>query len=163
MKRQYETPMAYVELFTPNQFAGNCQPGVPEDNLEPKVVDCWFNSHNSRSYDVVAYNFQQGSCSRKINNSYQGCSQNGNSLTLITGNCDVDFSGGQQYGDGVNVYSTTISHKERRNNNNVTITDESGAMYVWPNGNGAWHYAMASEVIPGQSTDSQGRPYYFNS
>ncbi|MCQ2511011.1 MAG: hypothetical protein MJ116_11185 [Lachnospiraceae bacterium] len=149
MKKEYVTPSAYFEMFTPNQYAGNCQPGIPETDLTPNTVDCVW---NNRSATRTIYNFNPSSgCRQESRESISGCSMMGNSLSLMTNLCQVDFSGNEAYGTGVAVKYVKISGYGE------------GAMYSWPNGKGGTHQAMASEVIPGQSYDPDGRPYYFNS
>lgn len=148
MKREYITPSVYVELFTPNQYAGNCQPGISEKNLTPKVVDCMW---NNKSGQRTLYNFSNKSCSLISNERISGCSGKGNTLSLLTNLCQVDFSGDSTYGSGVDVVYAN------------TAAGYKGAVYSWNNQQGGTHQAKATDVIPGQSYDSQGRPYYFNS
>ncbi|MDO4978496.1 MAG: hypothetical protein Q4E53_14700 [Eubacteriales bacterium] len=147
MKREYNTPFAYVELFTPNQYAGNCQPGISEKDLTPTVVDClWHNKSGQRTL----YNFSNG-CRLVSSQMINGCSEQGNTLSLLTNLCQVDFSGGSTYGEGVTVYYGN------------PVAGYKGPVYSWPNGKGGTHQAKATDVMPGQKVDEQGRPYYFNS
>lgn len=160
MKREYVTPSAYFEMFAPNQFAGNCQPGISEKDLTPKVVDCYWNSGTSATRTL--YSFNPNSCRQKSSESISGCSGKGNTLSLLTNLCQVDFSGSEKYGTGVTVDYAVITQNSTFMGCTKTIFN--GPMYSWANGNaGGTHQAKAVDVIPGQSTDSQGRPYYFNS